>query len=513
MIKSRKMIKYFLTVSGWTLISRIAGLIRDLMMAAYLGTGVIAEAFQAAFSLPNLFRRFFAEGAFNLAFVPLYTKKLASQKDHEEFASQALSTLAGLLILLTLISQLFMPYFIYAMASGFAGNERFDLAVELSRIIFPYVIFISITALFSGILNSHRHFMAAAAAPVLLNIILILSMVLAAKMNWNIGITLSWGAFLAGISQMGLVYFAVRSLGIKLTLQLPKLTPDIKKLFILAVPAILTGGVVQINLLVGRQVASYFEGAFAWLYYADRLYQLPLGVVGIAIGIVLLPELSRTLINKNINEGQNAFNRALEFSLLLTIPSAIALIIIPVSLISVLFERGMFTKTDSISTAHALAIYGLGLPAFVLQKVLQPLYFAREDTKSPFRFAIFAMILNVSLAIILSFYFGFLSAAIGTTVSSWAMIFLLWSGCRGMGQATKIDFRLKKNLPLIITSSILMGIIIYLVQLILINNLNAPNIRYFSLFILIFSGIISYIFFINLFGVISKKDIRKFIKK
>ena len=205
MIKSRKMIKYFLTVSGWTLISRIAGLIRDLMMAAYLGTGVIAEAFQAAFSLPNLFRRFFAEGAFNLAFVPLYTKKLASQKDHEEFASQALSTLAGLLILLTLISQLFMPYFIYAMASGFAGNERFDLAVELSRIIFPYVIFISITALFSGILNSHRHFMAAAAAPVLLNIILILSMVLAAKMNWNIGITLSWGAFLAGISQMGLV--------------------------------------------------------------------------------------------------------------------------------------------------------------------------------------------------------------------------------------------------------------------------------------------------------------------
>ena len=180
-------------------------------------------------------------------------------------------------------------------------------------------------------------------------------------------------------------------------------------------------------MLVGRQVASYFEGAFAWLYYADRLYQLPLGVVGIAIGIVLLPELSRTLINKNINEGQNAFNRALEFSLLLTIPSAIALIIIPVSLISVLFERGMFTKTDSISTAHALAIYGLGLPAFVLQKVLQPLYFAREDTKSPFRFAIFAMILNVSLAIILSFYFGFLSAAIGTTVSSWAMICLLYT--------------------------------------------------------------------------------------
>ena len=230
------MIKFFLTVSGWTLISRVAGLLRDLMLAAYLGTGVIAEAFQAAFSLPNLFRRFFAEGAFNLAFVPLYTKKLAAQKDNEEFASEALSTLTGLLILLTLLSQLFMPYLIYAMASGFAGNDRFDLAVELSRIIFPYIIFISLTALFSGILNSHRHFIAAAAAPVLLNIILIISMILSAKTKWDIGITLSWGVFFAGIAQMSLVYFAVRRLGIKLTLRFPKFTPDIKKLFILAVP-------------------------------------------------------------------------------------------------------------------------------------------------------------------------------------------------------------------------------------------------------------------------------------
>ena len=493
------MIKFFLTVSGWTLISRVAGLLRDLMLAAYLGTGVIAEAFQAAFSLPNLFRRFFAEGAFNLAFVPLYTKKLAAQKDNEEFASEALSTLAGLLILLTLLSQLFMPYLIYAMASGFAGNDRFDFAVELSRIIFPYIIFISLTALFSGILNSHRHFIAAAAAPVLLNIILIISMILSAKTKWDIGITLSWGVFCAGIAQMSLVYFAVRRLGIKLTLRFPKFTPDIKKLFILAVPAILTGGVVQINLLVGRQVASYFEGAFAWLYYADRLYQLPLGVVGIAIGIVLLPELSRALINKNSLDGQNAFNRALEFSLLLTVPAAVALIIIPLSLISVIFERGAFTNLDTISTSQALAIYGLGLPAFVLQKVLQPLFFAREDTRSPFIFALLAMFLNVSLAICLSFYVGFLAAAIGTSISSWVMIFLLWNGCKKMGDSSRIDARLKRNLPFIILSSILMGLIIYIVQYFLNNSLHTPNIRYLMLTILIFSGIISYLFFINLY--------------
>ena len=507
------MIKFFLTVSGWTLISRVAGLLRDLMLAAYLGTGVIAEAFQAAFSLPNLFRRFFAEGAFNLAFVPLYTKKLAAQKDNEEFASEALSTLAGLLILLTLLSQLFMPYLIYAMASGFAGNDRFDLAVELSRIIFPYIIFISLTALFSGILNSHRHFIAAAAAPVLLNIILIISMILSAKTKWDIGITLSWGVFCAGIAQMSLVYFAVRRLGIKLTLRFPKFTPDIKKLFILAVPAILTGGVVQINLLVGRQVASYFEGAFAWLYYADRLYQLPLGVVGIAIGIVLLPELSRALINKNSLDGQNAFNRALEFSLLLTVPAAVALIIIPLSLISVIFERGAFTNLDTISTSQALAIYGLGLPAFVLQKVLQPLFFAREDTRSPFIFALLAMFLNVSLAICLSFYVGFLAAAIGTSISSWVMIFLLWNGCKKMGDSSRIDARLKRNLPFIILSSILMGMVIYIVQYFLNNSLHTPNIRYLMLTILIFSGIISYLFFINLFGIIPKQGLRAMIKK
>ena len=338
-------------------------------------------------------------------------------------------------------------------------------------------------------------------------------MILSAKTKWDIGITLSWGVFCAGIAQMSLVYFAVRRLGIKLTLRFPKFTPDIKKLFILAVPAILTGGVVQINLLVGRQVASYFEGAFAWLYYADRLYQLPLGVVGIAIGIVLLPELSRALINKNSLDGQNAFNRALEFSLLLTVPAAVALIIIPLSLISVIFERGAFTNLDTISTSQALAIYGLGLPAFVLQKVLQPLFFAREDTRSPFIFALLAMFLNVSLAISLSFYVGFLAAAIGTSISSWVMIFLLWNGCKKMGDSSRIDARLKRNLPFIILSSILMGMVIYIVQYFLNNSLHTPNIRYLMLTILIFSGIMSYLFFINLFGIIPKQGLRAMIKK
>jgi putative peptidoglycan lipid II flippase len=513
MSKSTKMVKSFITVGGWTLLSRFAGLFRDLMMAAYLGTGIIAEAFQAAFSLPNLFRRFFAEGAFNLAFVPLYAKKLESGEDNEEFATQALSTLAGMLILLTVIAQLFMPYLVYAMASGFTADGRFDLAVDLSRIIFPYVLFISLAALFSGILNAHRHFTAAAAAPVLLNIILVATMVLAANMGWDMGKSLAWGVTIAGIAQMGLVYMAVRRIGLRLTLRLPSFGPDMRKLFILAVPAILTGGVVQINLLVGRQVASYFEGAFAWLYYADRLYQLPLGVVGIAIGIVLLPELSRKLQNHDDAGGRDAFNRAMEFSLLLTIPCAVALAVVPFPLISVMFERGAFTTSDSVATASALAIYGVGLPAFVLQKVLQPLYFAREDTKTPFRFALFSMVLNIGLAIGLSSTFGFLAAAIGTSISSWAMVIMLWFSRKKMGDAAKLDIRLKSRLPFIILASLAMGATVFFVQRILGDAFVTPTWRYLALFGLVLSGVVSYGIFLKGFGAVSRKDIKGFVKR
>jgi len=513
MSKRGKMVKAFVTVGGWTLLSRFAGLFRDLMMAAYLGTGVVAEAFQAAFSLPNLFRRFFAEGAFNLAFVPLYTKKLEAGEDNEEFATQALSTLAGMLILLTVIAQLFMPYLVYAMASGFTADGRFDLAVDLSRIIFPYVLFISLAALFSGILNAHRHFTAAAAAPVLLNIILVTTMIAAGQMGWDMGQSLAWGVAIAGVAQMALVYFAVRRMGLKISLRLPSISPDMKKLFILAIPAIMTGGVVQINLLVGRQVASYFEGAFAWLYYADRLYQLPLGVVGIAIGIVLLPELSRKLQASDDEGGRDAFNRALEFSLLLTVPSAVALAVIPYPLISVMFERGAFSSADSVATAGALAIYGIGLPAFVLQKVLQPLYFAREDTKTPFKFALVAMVLNVVLAVGLSWSFGFLAAAIGTTLSSWAMVVLLWRGSYKMGAAVTLDKRFKSRLPYILAASIGMGVVVWAVQYGLGNAISLPTLRYGALAALILSGMISYAVFLKLFGTVSRKDVKGFIKR
>jgi putative peptidoglycan lipid II flippase len=502
------MVRSFVTVGGWTLISRIAGFAREIIIAAFFGSGPIAEAFQVAFALPNMFRRFFAEGAFNMAFVPMFSKRYEAGDAPEKFAQDALAFLGSLLIGLTLVAQLVMPWLVLAMASGFEGDERFDLAVVFGRICFPYILFISVAALFSGVLNAMGRFAAAAAAPVFLNFVLVAFMAVAYWLGRDIGLALTWGVPVAGIVQMGIVWIAANRAGIRLVPKLPKMTPEIRRLFVIAAPAALAGGVVQVNLLVGRQVSSYFDGAIQWLAVADRLYQLPLGVVGIAIGVVLLPDLSRRLQAEDTDGGQNAFNRATEFALLLTVPSAVALCVVPNALVSVLFERGAFTTADSAATATALAIYALGLPAFVLQKVLQPLYFAREDTKTPFRYALVAMVLNAVLAIGLAPIIGYVAAAWGTTLSSWAMVVLLWRGSNGMGHAAQLDARLLSRAPKIVLASILMGLCIWNANWGMSNMLSADGLRYLALLALVTIGAISYFVFGTLLKAFSLADLR-----
>ena len=418
----------FLTVGLWTMASRVLGFVRDIMIAAFLGAGPVAEAFLIAFSLPNMFRRFFAEGAFNTAFVPMFSKKVESGEGAHEFARDALSGLAAVLIVFTLLAQIFMPWLVLAMAGGFSGDERLETATYFGRIAFVYILFISLAALLSGVLNATGRFTAAAAAPVLLNVLFIGAMGLAVWQGWPIGDTLAWTVPLAGIAQAALVWGAASRAGFRLLPRRPVLTPELRRLAVIAAPAALAGGVVQVNLLVGRQVASFFDGAIAWLNYADRLYQLPLGVVGIAIGVVLLPDLSRRLQAGDDAGGRSAFSRAGEMSLALTIPAAAALIAVPTPLISTLFQRGAFTAADTAATALAVAVYGAGLPAFVLQKVLQPLYFAREDTKRPFYYALVALVVNAGLAIGLAPFIGYIAAAIGTTLAGWATVGLLWWG-------------------------------------------------------------------------------------
>ncbi|MBA4324518.1 MAG: murein biosynthesis integral membrane protein MurJ [Rhodobacter sp.] len=491
-MRPRGMIRNIVTLGGWTLVSRGAGLVRELMMAAYLGAGPVADAFNVAFALPNMFRRFFAEGAFNQAFVPLYSKKLEAGEDAEDFAQNAFSGLTAFLLIFTLLGTLAMPLLVWAMASGFVGDGRFDMAVDFGRITFVYIGFISLFALLSGILNAHGHFAEAGAVPVLMNVVFIIAMMLAHHFGWDMGLTLAWTTPLTGIAQLAWTLYAARRIGFIPRLRLPRLTPDFKRLMVTMGPALLVGGVVQINLLVSRQVASGTEGAISWLVYADRLYQLPLGVVAIAVGTVLLPELSRRLQAGDSAGGREAFNRGTEFALLLTLPAAVALVVIALPITEVLYQRGAFGPEDTAATALALAIYGLGLPAFVLQKALQPLYYAREDTRSPFRYAVWSMVLNAALAFGLMPWIGFSAAAWATTLSAWVMVAQLWWGARRLGEETRFDARFRSRFWRIALASALMGAALWGGWSLLQPMLEARAYRVLALALLIALGMATY---------------------
>lgn len=451
------LVRGFLSVGIWTFVSRVSGFVRDILMAAWLGSGAVADAFFVGLSLPNMFRRFFAEGAFNTAFVPMFAKKLDDRTDAQRFASEAFSGLLMSVMILSAGAMVFMPGLVWLMASGFAGDERFPLAVQYGRIMFPYILLISLASMISGVLNANGRFTAAAAAPVLLNLLFIAAMAVAWWQGWDVGLTLAWATPLTGIAQLALVWWDAHRTGWSFAPRRPRLTPDMRRLLAVALPAAFAGGVVQINLLVGRQVASHFEGAISWLSYSDRLYQLPLGVVGAAVAVVLLPELARRLRAGDHAGGQSAYSRATEFGLFLTLPAAFAIAVIAEPMVRTLFERGQFTAYDTAQTARALIVYAFGLPAFVLQKILQPLYFAREDTRTPFRYALWSMVVNAIVAFGLMPWLGFLAAALGTTVAAWIMVAQLWWGTRAMGDAARADARLRRKTPLIVLSSALMA--------------------------------------------------------
>ncbi|MEE3100234.1 MAG: murein biosynthesis integral membrane protein MurJ, partial [Pseudomonadota bacterium] len=453
------------------------------------------EAFVAAFTLPNLFRRFFAEGAFNTAFVPMFSRRL--EKDGPDaarlFADQAMSLLLCVLAALTFAAQLAMPWLVLALASGFAGDERLPLATEYARIAFPYILFISLAALLSGALNALGRFAAAAAAPVLLNVILIGAIGLSATGAFDglaphdapegyvAGLLLSWGALVAGVAQMALVWRAAVKAGVPIRPRPPRLTPEMKRLAVVFFPAALAAGVMQINLVVGRQVASFYEGAVAWLYYADRLYQLPLGVIGIAIGVVLLPELSRRLAAGDEGGAREALSRSAEFALALNLPSTVSVIVFPGALIAVLFGRGAFEAEDVAATALAVAIYGAGLPAFVLQKIAQPVFFARENTADPFRFALWGMAINAVAAVGLTPVLGFASAALATTLAAWANLWLHWRGARRFGASARPDARLMHRAPRILAASLVMGAAAWGLESLLAPALASHGWRYLAL--------------------------------
>ena len=512
-MKPPRLLAGVLTVGVWTLLSRVLGFVRDVLIAGFLGPGPLMDAFVAAFRLPNLFRRFFAEGAFNAAFVPMFSKRLEAEENADGFASLAMSGLALVLLALTGLAMVFMPALVWATAEGFSGDARFDLTVEFGRVVFPYILFISLAALLSGVLNATGRFTAAAAAPVMLNVMLSTAMGYAVMTDGQVVQALVWTIPFAGVVQLALVWVAAHRAGRNIRLVRPRWTPEMRQLVRIAVPAALAGGVMQINLLVGQQVASNFENAVSWLYAADRLYQLPLGVVGIAVGIVLLPDLSRRLRARDDLGAREALSRAGEISLALTIPAAVALVVIPIPLITVLFERGAFGTDDTAATALAVAIYGLGLPAFVLQKVLQPLYFAREDTRRPFHYAVVAMVVNVVIAIGLAPFIGWIAAAIATTVAGWAMVWLLLRGTRPFGDVARFDARFRRRLWRITLAALLMGAVLWAGVLLIGPFLGLSGWRWLALLVLILLGALSYGLFGRLFGAFDKRALRSAFRR
>jgi putative peptidoglycan lipid II flippase len=508
-----RLMRSFATVGGWTMASRVLGLVRDLLMTRYLGAGAVSDAFFVAFSLPNMFRRFFAEGAFNAAFVPMFSKKLqADRQEAEDFARDAYWLMASVVIVFTAVAMLVMPGLVWAMAAGFAGGERFDLAVLYGRIAFPYIIFVTLVAITAGMLNATGRFWAAAAAPVLMNAVFIAALVGAHRLGWDAGLTLAWSVPVAGIAQLAATGWALRAAGFRLRFRRPRLTPELRHLFVVAAPVILAGGVVQVNLLVGRQVASFTDNAISWLSYADRLYQLPLGVIGIAVGVVLLPELSRRLRAGEETGAREALSRGAEFALALTLPAAVALVVIAVPIVAVLFERGAFTATDTQATALALAVYGAGLPAFVLHKVLQPLYFAREDTVRPFRYALWSMVVNAVVAVGLMPLIGFVAAALATTVAGWTMVAQLWWGTRGMGPGAEFDARLRDRLWRMVVAALAMGGVLLGLAGVLEGTLTGPA-RVAALAALVGGGMAAYFGIGTLIGAFRLADFRAALRR
>ncbi len=464
----------FATVGAMTIVSRVLGFVRDMLIAAVLGAGPVADAFFVAFRVPNLFRRLFAEGAFNAAFIPLFAKRLHGEGGEaaaRAFAEQALAGLTFVLVAVTIVGEIAMPWLMLLLAPGFAADPpKLDLAVLLARIALPYLLCMSLVALYSGMLNALGRFAIAALAPSLLNVVLII--VLLALIAFGHGdqsiaaMALAWGIAASGVLQVLVVVVAAAKAGPRLAFRQPRLDQDMRRLLALAAPAIIAGGMAQLTVVLNTVIASLQDRVVSWLYYADRLFQLPLGVIGVAIGVVLLPELSHKLRANDSAAALAAENRSLEMALLLTLPAAVALFVAAHPIVRVLFEHGAFSAVDAGATAAMLAALALGLPAFVLIKVFHPSFFAREDTKTPMIFAGIGMGANVGLSLILFVILGAVGIAIATTIAGWLHVALLAGTLKSRGEFA-LDATFRRRCPRICIASLAMGGVVWVIAHIL----------------------------------------------
>jgi len=484
------------TFGFYTIISRLLGYLRDIFIAIFLGTGMLADAFFVAFRIPNTFRRLFAEGTFNAAFVPSYSSEInKGKKQSNKFANDIFNLLFLGLLFLTIIIEISMPAFVSIIAPGFVGDlEKMEVAINLTRITFPFLFFICLASFFSAILNSHNKFAAAAAAPIILNIVLILVLFFSKSLGDQLVYYLSYGVSLAGFLQLIFLYkYVSKYYSLKFSFEL-KVSNKVKFFFKKLLPSIFSSGVTQINILIGTIIASFQASAVSYLYYADRIYQINLAIAGIAIGVVVLPQLSKHVFLKKKNKILLLQNKALELSMFLSLPASVALIVGSEQIISALFGYGSFDELSVSNSANALYYFGLGLPAFALIKVFSTFFFANQDTKTPFYISLFSVILNILISVYFFREIGFIIIPIATTISSWfnAIILFVYLKNKNLFHFNELFFA---KLIKILLASILMGIFFNYLILFFQNKLIYEY--NFKSFYLILSAFLSLIFYLS----------------
>ena len=507
-----KLIKPFIIISGLTFVSKILGFVRDVLIAFVIGAGFIADVFFVAFKFPNFFRRMFAEGAFAAAFIPMFSSILKKESKQKalQFGSEVFSILFFILLVIILIIEFLMPLVVYFLAPGFASDpSKFELLIELSRITFPYLFFISLVSLLSGILNSFNKFAFGAASPILLNISFILFILSFEEIFSTKGHMLAWAVFFAGIVQLVFLFYGIIKNKFFIFFIKPKYTNKIKKLLKLIIPGAIGAGVIQINLLVDVILASFLPtGSVSYLYYAERINQLPIALIGVAIGTALLPALSQQISKNEHQKANYTQNRALEFSILLTLPAAIAIFILANPIISSFFERGEFITQDTILTARALQAFAVGIPGYIFVKILTPAFFARQNTVTPVKIASFCVLINFVLNIVLMQYYQHVGIAIATAIASWVNSILLFIVLYKSKQII-IDLRLKRLFKKLVVISCIFGYGVFSFKDLLNTHSN------YQLFYLIIFVLIGMFFFgiLCLFFRVFKFSDLKLIKK
>lgn len=503
------MLRGILTVGGWTMASRLLGFARDILIAALVGTGPVADAFFVANKLPNLFRRLFGEGAFNAAFVPEFSGLLAAEGPQaaRQFADEAISVLAFWLLALTILGEIFMPFIMYVLAPGFSGiPAKFDLAVTLTRITFPYMLLICLAAVLSGVLNGLNRFAAAAAAPLLYNAISIVAMLGLAPYVPTVGHALAIGVSVSGVVQLWLLVVAVRRAGMTIRLPRPRLTPQMRLLLRRMAPGLLGAGATQLNQAVDIIIGSLLPpGTVALLYYAERVYQLPLGTIGVAVGTALLPVLSRQVRGGEAALAIGTLNRAIEFALFLTLPATLALAVASYPIMLVLFGRGAFDAHAAHLSAQSLTAYALGLPAYVLLKVLAPGFFARGDTATPVKIGIITLVINFVLNLALMTPLQHVGPPLATSVAAWFN-----AGCLGVLLLRRgylqPDRDLLRRMPRIALAAVCMAVVLWLAEDAIFDTLG-PHLRWVSLGLVVGLGMAAFFGLGQITGAFDVRDV------